>query len=84
MCLYYEITIIHRHSKDYAQLTNHSSNELWFCTSSSAMNRLTNRFCYSGGDLKGTIGIGIDIVCDMEEEEAAKLLYWQFLYAIAV
>ena len=40
------------------------------------MNRLTNRFCYSGGDLKGTIGIGIDIVCDMEEEEeAAKLLY---------
>ena len=46
-----------------------------FCTSSSALNRLTNRFCYSGGDLKGTIGIGIDIVCDMEEEEAAKLLY---------
>ena len=41
-------------------------------------------FCYSGGDLKCTIGIGIDIVCDMEEEEAAKLLYWQFLYAIAV
>ena len=29
--------------------------------------------------MKGTIGIGIDIVCDMEEEEAAKLLYWQFL-----